>query len=415
MVEQIKTVLIVGFNTRPLAYSLKNSGYEVYAVDFFGDLDLYPNVKDCVILIKELATNYNSIKERYSTLLSNYAIEMLKKYPEMDYLIIGSGLDDAYKERDEILHEVENKKYRILNLNNDIETIKRARNIESIFNYLESCNILVPFTFSYDKLELYINKLKFPCIFKKYRSAGGINVFKIENFEEISDIVKKLLLKSFNPLEWIIQEYIDGIPISCTTLSNGRECEVISINQQIIGEQLLNAPKEFMYCGNIVPANLPEKDEKLISKISKLLSVQLGLKGINGFDYILRDHHPYLMEINPRIPGSIRASETSLGLSLIDLHIESFFQNKWNKVKNQVKSTKFNGVSTKFIYFAPKEISKTELAKINNLEFIHDKSEPVKSILKGEPVCTILVKAKEKSESYNNALKIVSKINKIIG
>lgn len=414
MVVQIKTVLIVGFNTRPLAYSLKNSGYKVYAVDFFGDLDLYPNVQDSLVLIKELATNYNSIKERYSTLLSKYTIKMLEKYPEIDYLIIGSGLDDAYKERDEILHEVKNKKYRILNLNNNIETIKRARNIESIFKYLESCNIFVPFTFSYNKLELYINTLKFPCIFKKSRSAGGLNVFKIENIEELSNIVKKLQLKSFNPLEWIIQEYLDGIPISCTTLSNGRECEVISINQQIIGEQLLNAPKEFMYCGNIVPANLPEKDEKLISKISKLLSVQLGLKGINGFDYILRDHHPYLMEINPRIPGSIRASETCIGLSLIDLHIKSFVEKKWNKVKNQVKSSKFNGFSTKFIFFAPKEISKTELTKINNLEFIHDKSEPIKSILKGEPVCTILVNAKEKSESYNNALNIVSKINKII-
>lgn len=414
MVVQIKTVLIVGFNTRPLAYSLKNSGYKVYAVDFFGDLDLYPNVQDSLVLIKELATNYNSIKERYSTLLSKYTIKMLEKYPEIDYLIIGSGLDDAYKERDEILHEVKNKKYRILNLNNNIETIKRARNIESIFKYLESCNIFVPFTFSYNKLELYINTLKFPCIFKKSRSAGGLNVFKIENIEELSNIVKKLQLKSFNPLEWIIQEYIDGIPISCTTLSNGRECEVISINQQIIGEQLLNAPKEFMYCGNIVPANLPEKDEKLISKISKLLSVQLGLKGINGFDYILRDHHPYLMEINPRIPGSIRASETCIGLSLIDLHIKSFVEKKWNKVKNQVKSSKFNGFSTKFIFFAPKEISKTELTEINNLEFIHDKSEPIKSILKGEPVCTILVNAKEKSESYNNALNIVSKINKII-
>ena len=59
MVVQIKTVLIVGFNTRPLAYSLKNSGYKVYAVDFFGDLDLYPNVQDSLVLIKELATNYN--------------------------------------------------------------------------------------------------------------------------------------------------------------------------------------------------------------------------------------------------------------------------------------------------------------------------------------------------------------------
>ncbi len=76
MVKQIKSVLIVGFNTRPLAYSLKNSGYDVYAVDFFGDLDLYPNVQDSLVLIKELGTNYDSIKEQYSTLLSSYAIKM---------------------------------------------------------------------------------------------------------------------------------------------------------------------------------------------------------------------------------------------------------------------------------------------------------------------------------------------------
>ena len=415
MVEQIKTVLIVGFNTRPLAYSLKNSGYEVYAVDFFGDLDLYPNVQDSLVLIKELTTNYSSIKERYSALLAKYTIRMLKKYPELDFLIIGSGLDDAYEEREKILNEVKNEKNKIKDLNNDIEIIKEARDIESIYVYLKSVKFIVPFTLSYDKLKLHGDKLRFPCIIKKPKSAGGINVFKIENFEELSNIIRKLKLKKFNPLEWIIQEYLDGIPISCTTLSNGRECEVISINQQIIGEQLLNAPKEFMYCGNIVPANLPEKDEKLISKISKLLSVQLGLKGINGFDYILRDHHPYLMEINPRIPGSLRASETSLGLNLMDLHIKSFAQNKWDKIKSQLKSSKFNCYSTKFIFFAPKEIYKTQIVKINNLEGIHDKTEPIRSILKGVPVCTILVNAKEKSESYNNALNIVSKINKIIG
>ena len=414
MVDKTNSILVVGFNTRPLAYSLNKAGYEIYAVDFFGDLDLYPSVKDSLILTKELATNYDSIKNKYAKLFPDFTIKMLEKYPEIDYLIIGSGLDDAYKEREDILNEIHNEKYKIISLNNDVKTIKRARDIEFIFKRLKAHEFRVPFTISYDGLENYSNNIRFPCVLKKKRSAGGINIFNIKNPEEFSAIIKNLKLRQFNPLDWVIQEYIKGIPISCTTISNGKECEVISINQQIIGEQFLNSPKEFMYCGNIVPADLQESDEKQISKLSIMLSIELGLKGINGFDFVLKDHRPFLMEINPRIPGSIRASETSLGLNLMDLHIKSFAQNKWDKIKSQLKSSKFNCYSTKFIFFAPKEIYKTQIVKINNLEGIHDKTEPIRSILKGEPVCTILVKSKAKTESYNKALEIVSNINEII-
>ena len=41
MSNKSNSVLDVGFNTRPLAYSLNKAGYNVYTVDFFGDLDLY--------------------------------------------------------------------------------------------------------------------------------------------------------------------------------------------------------------------------------------------------------------------------------------------------------------------------------------------------------------------------------------
>ncbi|GAG73538.1 unnamed protein product [marine sediment metagenome] len=85
MENTTKSVLIVGFNTRPLAFSLKNAGYEVYAVDFFGDLDFYPNVKDSFVLTKELRTDYNSIKDKYSQLLSDFTIKLLKKYPRINF------------------------------------------------------------------------------------------------------------------------------------------------------------------------------------------------------------------------------------------------------------------------------------------------------------------------------------------
>ncbi|KKK86949.1 hypothetical protein LCGC14_2758150, partial [marine sediment metagenome] len=173
-------------------------------------------------------------------------------------------------------------------------------------------------------------------------------------------------------------------------------------------------PKEFMYCGNIVPAGLLQRDEKLIIKITKTLTLKLGLKGINGFDYVLKDHYPYLMEVNPRIPGSIRASEVSLNTNLLDLHIKSFNLDMWDQVRISTKSNKPIFYTTKLIFFAPKEIDKNLLTSINSLDYVHDKSIPTKNILKGEPLCTILYKDKTLLESYNGAKTIVTEIKNII-
>jgi predicted ATP-grasp superfamily ATP-dependent carboligase len=145
-----------------------------------------------------------------------------------------------------------------------------------------------------------------------------------------------------------------------------------------------------------------------------MLSTELGLKGINGFDFVVKDEYPYLMEINPRIPGSIRVSEEAMNLNLLDLHVKSFSKEGWDYVKEKLKNAKFDGFATKMIYFAPKEIHQDILKDINALEYVHDKSEPVKNIAKSEPVCTVLFKAVSSSKSYLGALEVVEKINKLI-
>ena len=58
---KLKSVLVAGFNTRPLVYSLFNASYEVYAVDFFGDLDLFPYIKESLI--------FKTINSTFSTFL----------------------------------------------------------------------------------------------------------------------------------------------------------------------------------------------------------------------------------------------------------------------------------------------------------------------------------------------------------
>jgi len=408
------SVLVAGFNTRPLVYSLHSSGYDVYAVDFFGDLDLYPYVKDCLILTKKLSVNYDLAKNNYSEYLPLLILELLDTYPKIKYLIIGSGLDDAIEERTLILKDINRKKYKILNLNNEIEVIKKSRNTESIFNLLKKFGYDVPRTVSFHEVRSKVNELEYPFILKKKSGSGGTNVYKIQNESDLTFYINLISRESFDPEVWLIQEYLEGNPVSCTTISNGVESELISVNHQIIGDKYLNVPKEFMYCGNVVPANIIAEERKLIVDISLKLSTELGLKGINGFDFVLRNHYPYLIEINPRIPGSIRASEEAMNINLLDLHIKSFTEKGWELVKKTLKDAKIENFTTKMIFFAPKEIDKNLINKINNLEYVHDKSEPDKNIYKNEPVCTILFKAKSFSDSYLGSLRVVDKIKKII-
>ena len=412
MVDKSNSVLVVGFNTRPLSYSLNKVGYIVYTVDFFGDLDLYPNVDDYVIIQKALKSNYETLKDKYSEYLTKFTIQLLHKHKDTKFLLIGSGLDDAYNERKLILDEI--KRFNTISLNNKITVLRKSRDFGYLFELLKTHNFKVPYSCSLENFKLSHNDMVFPLILKKMRSAGGINVFKVEEREELLSLISNLRNKNIIPSEWLIQEYIEGIPISCTVISNGKECEVITINRQIIGEKFLNSPMEFMYCGNIVPVELSISEKKLISKISVVLTKELGLIGINGFDFVLRDHYPYLMECNPRIPGSIRASESVINLNLLDLHIRSFDPNEWKSIKKSINSATIEKFATKLIFFAPKEVRKTEITKINNLEFVHDKSEPIQNISKGAPLCSILYKADSLSESYNGAKMIVSKINKII-
>ncbi|MHA1670662.1 MAG: ATP-grasp domain-containing protein [Promethearchaeota archaeon] len=414
MFHKSRSVLVIGFNTRPLALSLFKAKYDVYAVDFFGDLDLYPLVKDSIIITEELNTNYDLIKEQYHHYLTEFAIKISDKYPKINYLIIGSGLDDAFNDRNFMLQEIRKKNKKILSINNELKVLMRARDIKEVFKILVENEYEVPETKYPTSIDDIKNYEHFPLILKKFRSSGGMNVYKIENRDALEFTLKRLESKMINISDWLTQEYLDGIPVSCTIISDGIHCKVISINRQIIGEKYLNAPKDFTYCGNVVPAQINPNVEKVIKKISLMLSKKLKLRGINGFDFVIRDQFPYLMEINPRIPGSIRASELALNVNLLDLHVRSFDDKNWKEIEDILSNSTFVQFVTKLIVFSPQKLNKSCLIQINNLRFVHDKTNPNTSVQKYDPLCTILFGAQEFSSSYFGALKIVDKIYKLI-
>ncbi|MBY9005879.1 MAG: ATP-grasp domain-containing protein [Candidatus Lokiarchaeota archaeon] len=413
MFKNKKSILVVGFNTRPLVYSLYRAGFKVYTVDFFGDLDLYPYVEDYIIITKRTQIDYNNLKDNYKSYLIDFTFDLLEKYPNINYLLIGSGLDDSFIKRKLISEKINSLKNPLKELNNKFEILQKSRDILEIYQLLRENGYNIPLTKLLNESDLNDNKSNFPFILKKKQSSGGINIYKINNQEQFY-LRLRIIKNQKQEQEWLVQEYIEGSNISCTVIANGIETNVISINQQIIGFGFLNAPEEYTYCGNIVPTNIIKKEMDTIKNLSIFLSNTLGLTGINGFDFVIRNNIPYLMEINPRIPGSIRVSEEYLTTNLLKLHIDSFFLNRWNSIKKSLTSIKKKRFCTKLIFFAPKDLSIDNINKINKLKHIHDKTEPLKKILKYEPVCTILFKDNTFINSYFGALKIVNRINKII-
>ncbi|TXT54694.1 MAG: Carbamoyl-phosphate synthase large chain [Promethearchaeota archaeon] len=416
MKELKSNIIVVGFNIRPLAYSLSRAGYKVYAVDFFGDLDLAPYIEDSLIITEELQSNYEEIKDNYKKFLAKFTLNLLERYPDVNYILIGSGLDDALEERKMIENKIKQNSS-ITSLNNDINTIENSRNIFKVYEYLELEKFSYPLTKRLDQVDTTIGPFPFPfpLVLKKTTSSGGTNVFKINNKRELS-LKMGIVHKQGEEKEWLLQEYIKGNPVSCTLISNGMDSKIITVNQQIIGMKKLNPPREFIYCGNTVPLDLSKEVIQLIIKISHHLAKLLRLKGINGFDFVVRGHQAYLMEINPRIPGSIRASEEALGMNLLQLHVKSFYPKNWNEIVNNLLkvNSKKKVYCTKLIFFAPKTISRDSIEQINKIQEVHDKSDPTRNITKGEPVCTILYQDTSFSGSQSGALKIVDKINTLI-
>ncbi|MBN1213814.1 MAG: ATP-grasp domain-containing protein [Candidatus Lokiarchaeota archaeon] len=349
-----KSILVIGFNTRPIVQSLYRIGLKIYVIDFFGDLDLYPYVEDSIIISKRINKNYFNLKDDYKSHLANFTIELLEKYPNIDYILIGSGLDDSFNERLLIKEKIKRRKS-IIELHNSIETIVKARDILKIYGIIKKRGYHTPSTKILIDFDLNNDHIQYPFILKRKNSSGGINVNLINSKAQFIDKTNYIMTQN-QEKEWLVQEYIDGINISSTIISNGKHVEIISINQQIIGLNFVNSPKEYMYCGNIVPANISKDEINDIIEISKFLSKFLRLRGINGFDFVVRDKIPYLMEINPRIPGSLQASENALKKNLLKLHIDSFFSDKWNSMKNCLNSKKKKkNFSTKLIFFSPKK------------------------------------------------------------
>ena len=118
---------------------------------------------------------------------------------------------------------------------------------------------------------------------------------------------------------------------------------------------------------------------EMMRETSENLTGKFNLLGSNGVDYILNENGLYVIEINPRIQGTFECVEKSLGINMLEAHINACHGEIIDIPKPQCYTYK------KIIYSpARMKYEKIDLDNIYDLPHIGsitEKSEPLLTII----------------------------------
>ncbi|MFX0098244.1 MAG: ATP-grasp domain-containing protein [Candidatus Hodarchaeota archaeon] len=402
-------LIILSFNSRPLAEACSKLGLDPVVIDFFGDEDIRQYTNESYFYSEE-----HELKDASHDKFKNWALKtlekILKEHQEplgsykKPFILIGSGFDDDV----EFWNECSDMAFL---LGNDGNTIEKARNFELIMDICTEKGLklrfprTLKFTLRHDinihNIALEIMRvLNFPLLIKKTRSGGGFGINFIQNEAILKDVLQEFkftsAIKQSKDITFRAQQYVYGS--DCKDISMlANDGEVICVTEQLIGEPRVFPPKKLSYCGNIIPLDTITDAVLLnLKEFAKMIKDEFCIKGLYGVDFVMKGTELYFVEINPRIPGSLEPANIALDENLMALHFNSFpaFDKRVNGI---TETTPAKYTSIKCILFAKSRFSMPKLKDLKISGKLKDITPPGTILKAGMPVLTYLNKQQAKN------------------
>jgi len=355
--------LIFGVTVRALVEVALSEKLTVVSSDSFGDYDLLKFAP------------YHPIPMDYYN-QDSLIQDLTKKFPSTNSLIYTSSLEN----HPDFLEKL-GQSFRIIG--NSPETLKRVRNWKELLNCCEKNGIGFPKTvFEGEDFKSTYRIKKW--VVKPIRSGGGWRNRLLEEGEQIDFGME------------FLQEYISGPSFSCSFVGNGKEATILGVSHQFIGRQEFGS-YGFQYCGNIFPADLLRGTLVQLERVVNRLTLEFGLRGLNGIDFILSSGTIFLIEVNPRFTASMELIEKGGFRNMISLHIQSAM-NRNSKVPINRKKGGFYG---KAVCYAKKNTVLTNCEKLFRLG-VRDITQPGKIVRTKKPLFSIFSEGGSPNSCYRN-------------
>ena len=396
-IPDLGNILVVGVDSVSLAASAKRAGYQVFAVDHFGDQDLKRVCRESLSVVKQRpGKSCGYLSSDFSPEILLQLTKGLLKRHEIDAVLLSSGLDDS----SDILFEL-NELGPILG--NHPSVIEKIRDKKKFFCELDRLGIPHPETAVAEDLEEAKGESKdigYPIVVKPSSGFGGAGIRKAKDFHELERAFREASLLDKKVL---IQKYISGTHASASLLSSINGAITLTLNEQLIGMHELGQREPFGYCGNVVPLSAPRRVVEECKSVVERVARHFGLIGSNGVDLVIsKEGIPYVIEANPRFQGTLECVERVLGMNMVEAHAKACVQGVLPTILK--KTSVF---WARFILFAPQRLVAPEL---NTLGGVSDIPLPGVILEEGEPLCSLIIEGPNKDYLLQKASKTIETI-----
>jgi predicted ATP-grasp superfamily ATP-dependent carboligase len=378
------TILILGLSTRAIAESAVRGSYDVLTLDYFGDRDQKELVQNYSLMRSPLPPKVGGIEGGG---FSAEALLAASRQFDFEAVVYVSNLEN----HPEVVEEL--AEGHIL-LGNSPATLREARDWPTLRSFCQEAEIPFPATVFVGEVPPKNGRW----LLKPVRSGGGHGI-------------------SFwpgKPLDagHLLQKHIEGLDCSAAFVADGRDCVLLGVTEQLVGREELGA-SGFAWCGNVLPLALPLSVLDAVEDVAAKLTRRFGLRGVNGFDFVLARREgqltPYLVEVNPRYTASMELIERAYGLNIFDLHVRSFEGELPSySLREQLRQARFYG---KGIVYAQRDVVMPETAGWRE-KCRRDIPFPGERIEAGHPICTVLAQGKSRNECWHRLLEEANALRK---
>ncbi len=355
------SLIIISHSARALSESAFRAGWNVISVDGFADTDTLECSHECWCLPLQAG-------EFVESHLQTCLVKLQHRYPQAK-VILGAGAENLASYIDQF------PSWKLCA--NDSAVVTQLRDPHCFFDGLDELQV------DYPAVQFGSKPDSGEWLFKRTDSCGGMGVSR----ERVDHAYGY----------W--QQEISGLAVSALCISDGLEVAFLGVNQQYSTASFEGYP--YVYRGVLANADInPIFKAKTISYISKIIK-HFSLKGVFSLDMILAgqqaEERLYVLEINPRISASFELYERiNPSLNLVDAHIRVCEGERLSGVEL------IDSKSAYLIVYAQDDCRILE--KLHWPEWVKDRPEAMRKILKHEPICSVHADEGESDDSLYTLL-----------
>jgi predicted ATP-grasp superfamily ATP-dependent carboligase len=360
-------VLITGISTRAAAESAARAGFDVVAIDAFGDLDQHPSVRGL------------SLPRDFGAPFAPRALVRAASTVAADAVVYLSTLENHPRTVTALSRGREL-------WGNASAVLGRVRDPFLLERVLRTRGFAVPSTMGSDPVRRRVDPWgQAPlCLMKPLASGGGQRV-------------RPWPVGARLPRRYYGQRFMSGTPGSVVLVSARGRAVPLGLSRQIVGDPSFGAT-HFRYCGSILtPSSGPggEFDRRFADEASALaaaVSEEFGLLGVAGIDFVIDDGRPCVLEVNPRWCASMELVERAYGMSVFAAHAAACRTGalpSFDFTRARDESRAYG----KAIVFARRDLVAGDTRPWLEDPSVRDVPRPGDRIPRGQPVCTVFADA----------------------